>query len=181
MSMRSYIAKRVGEDQYLTIFCHYNGYPDDNGEILVKYYNTPDRLDQLLALGDLHSLGKRIAPDPNYPHNSTHPQKGVTIAYQRDEGMTNCGAVIMSLDELNDWLSDGVEYSFVYDQGNWLYFPIGEAEYGMRNLKEDLDADTVKFATPPIELEEFIDLLVDEDDFSEDDAEQKEDIRIMEI
>lgn len=104
----------------------------------------------------------------------------MTIAYQRDEGISNCGAVIMSLAELNDWLSCGVEYSFVYDQGKWLYFPIGEAEYGMRDLKEDLDADTVKFATPPSGLEEFIGFLGDEDDFLEDAAEQ-DDIKMTEI
>ena len=41
MSTRSIIAKQVDEDKYLTIFCHYNGYPDDNGATLVKHYNTP--------------------------------------------------------------------------------------------------------------------------------------------
>lgn len=29
MGTRSYIALQIEEDEYLTIFCHYNGYPDD--------------------------------------------------------------------------------------------------------------------------------------------------------
>ena len=32
MGTRSYIALQIEEDEYLTIFCHYNGYPDDTGE-----------------------------------------------------------------------------------------------------------------------------------------------------
>ena len=43
-----------------------------------------------------------------------------------------------------------------------------------------MDADTVKFATPPSGLEEFIDFLGDEDDFLEDAAEQ-DDIKMTEI
>lgn len=29
MGTRSYIALQIEEDEYLMIFCHYNGYPDD--------------------------------------------------------------------------------------------------------------------------------------------------------
>ncbi|WP_155817557.1 hypothetical protein [Anaerotruncus colihominis] len=43
---------------YLTIFCHLNGYPDDNGKVLADHYNIPEQVDRLLALGDLHSLGE---------------------------------------------------------------------------------------------------------------------------
>jgi len=100
LGTRSYIAKQIGKDQYLTIFCHFNGYPDDNGKILADHYNTPEQVDQLLALGSLYSLGERISPDPQYPHNSNHEQPAVTIAYERDEGLADCGARIMSLDEL---------------------------------------------------------------------------------
>ena len=56
---------RRGSDP--TIFCHYNGYPDDNGARLVKHYNTPERVDALLALGDLKSSVKKQSPLPRRP------------------------------------------------------------------------------------------------------------------
>ena len=53
MGTRSYIALQIEEDEYLTIFCHYNGYPDDNGAILAEHYdNAPGHTAQkLLRLG----------------------------------------------------------------------------------------------------------------------------------
>ena len=36
MGTRSYIALQIEEDEYLTIFCHYNGYPDDNGATFIS-------------------------------------------------------------------------------------------------------------------------------------------------
>lgn len=32
MGTRSYIALQIEEDEYLMIFCHYNGYPDDRSQ-----------------------------------------------------------------------------------------------------------------------------------------------------
>lgn len=62
MGTHSIIAKQIGEDKYLTIFCHYNGYPDDNGATLLKHYNTPERVDALFALGDLEILREKQSP-----------------------------------------------------------------------------------------------------------------------
>ncbi|EDS13114.1 hypothetical protein [Anaerotruncus colihominis] len=113
-----------------------------------------------------------MEPDPQYPHNSNHAQPEVTIAYQRDEDLTDCGARIMSLDELDDWETDGVEYSYIFDlEGKWMYFPIGEAENGLHNLKEDLEADTILFADPPFDLD-------GEDDFGENEDDQDEKIEL---
>ena len=95
MSTRSIIAKQIGEDQYLTIFCHYNGYPDDNGARLVKHYNTPERVDALLALGDLEILREKTEPSPQTPHTADAPQPGVTVAMWRDMELSGCEAVEM--------------------------------------------------------------------------------------
>ena len=69
MGTHSIIAKQIGEDKYLTIFCHYNGYPDDNGATLLKHYNTPERVDALFALGDLEI--RALSTDAPYGRCST--------------------------------------------------------------------------------------------------------------
>ena len=53
MGTRSYIALQIEEDEYLTIFCHYNGYPDDNGAILAEHYDKQEKVESLIQLGDL--------------------------------------------------------------------------------------------------------------------------------
>lgn len=57
MGTRSYIALQIEEDEYLTIFCHYNGYPDDNGAILAEHYDKQEKVESLIQLGDLYFLG----------------------------------------------------------------------------------------------------------------------------
>ena len=134
MSTRSIIAKQIGEDQYLTIFCHYNGYPDDNGARLVKHYNTPERVDALLALGDLEILREKTEPSPQTPHTADAPQPGVTVAMRRDMELSGCEAVEMIREELIEPEYEGIEYTYIFNQdGKWLYFPVGE-EYEWRDL-----------------------------------------------
>jgi hypothetical protein len=162
---RSFIAKQIGDDQYLTIFCHFDGHPEDNGATLVQHYNTPEQVDALLALGDLYYLREEIAPAPGVPHEHDSAQPGVTIAYQRDEGWTGCEAKIMALEEIDDPGLDGVEFTYIFSSdGQWLYFPTGEAECGIRNVKADLDADTVQYGAFYTEFEEKLGLADDEPD-----------------
>lgn len=61
MGTRSYIALQIEEDEYLTIFCHYNGYPDDNGAILAEHYDKQEKVESLIQLGDLYFLRCRNA------------------------------------------------------------------------------------------------------------------------
>lgn len=102
MGTRSYIALQIEEDEYLTIFCHYNGYPDDNGAILAEHYDKQEKVESLIQLGDLYFLRSKLEPNPDLPHNHSTPQPNVTIAYNRDEGWSDCEAVHKTLDELND-------------------------------------------------------------------------------
>ena len=163
MGTRSYIAKQIGDDQYLTIFCQLDGYPEETGATLVKYYDTPEKIDALLALGDLYYLREKLVPDLGR-HDFEAPQPGVTVAYQRDGGCSGWGATVKTFEELSDWEQDGVEYIYIYDsKGQWLYMPM-TSEVGLRNVKEDLEADTVHYNEPP-DLSEFgLDLEDDEEE-----------------
>lgn len=70
----------------------------------------------------------------------------------RDMGLSNTAPVMMTFDELTESPYTGIEYTYVFDKdGKWLYFPTGE-EYEWRNLKEDLENDTIHFAVPDEKL-----------------------------
>lgn len=155
MGTRSYIAKQMGADQYLTIYCQLGGYPEEAGATLVKYYDTPEKVDALLALGDLYDLCEKLSPDPGH-HDFAVPQPGVTLAYQRDGGCTGWEATMKTLEELRDWEFDGIEYIYVYSMnGQWLYSPARNPEVDLRSLKEDLENETVQYSRPP-DLEELL-------------------------
>lgn len=72
-----------------------------------------------------------------------------------------------------------MEYSYIFDLvGKWMYFPIGEAENGLRALKDDLESDTIHFAEPPLGLDDLTDLLGDEEDLQENEDDQNEKIEL---
>lgn len=63
MSTRSTIGIRHNDGSVNKIYCHWDGYLEWNGAILQKYYNTADKVEKLMSLGNLSSLGPEIGPD----------------------------------------------------------------------------------------------------------------------
>ena len=143
MSTRSFIAKQIGKDAYLTVYCHSDGYLTYNGALLLDCYNTPERVDELLKLGDLSYLAESLYPNPDYPHSFDYGerQSGVTVAYGRDRGDKDVAAVRMTmaqLDDPNNW----TEYVYIFTQENeWKYFAAGHSQDGLRDVAEDLEAE----------------------------------------
>lgn len=85
MATRSFIRMELPTGEKRSIYCHYDGYPSHNGAILAKYYNTTEKVKELLALGDLSVLGPKPNPNPEFAHSFGGPkQKDVCVAYHRD-------------------------------------------------------------------------------------------------
>lgn len=90
MSTRSLICEEIGEDKYKTIYCHWDGYLTHNGAMLLDHYNTKEKLEELLAIGNISELKPIINPEPNLPHSfDGEQQENVVIAYGRDGGEKN--------------------------------------------------------------------------------------------
>lgn len=139
MGTRCHIAKKIGDNKYRTIFCQLDGYPEYCGAILLDAYNTPDKLDELLSLGDIYKLGLRLSPSPGEPHGESHRQKDITVAYARDFREEMIEAEDMTLDQLDDFESS-IEFVYIFDEdGVWKFFEAGESDYGLRSVKEVLD------------------------------------------
>jgi hypothetical protein len=71
MATRSRIAIENQDGTVTSIYCHFDGYIDGVGKILQENYNTREKMEQLIDLGDISSLGKTIEE---------------TVAYHRDRG-----------------------------------------------------------------------------------------------
>lgn len=61
-----------------SINCHYDGYIEGAGVILQLAYNTADKIEKLLELGDLSCIGYYTGNDEIQPN--------ICIAYHRDRG-----------------------------------------------------------------------------------------------
>lgn len=115
MGTRSTIGMVNSNGGVVGIYCHWDGYPEHNGRILIEHYRTPDRIRSLLKLGDLSSLGPKIGRK----HKFDQYIEGVCTAYGRDRGEKNTEATLF-VDEA-EFLKDdrGQDFTYLFKEGKW--------------------------------------------------------------
>ena len=122
MSTRSRIGILNPNGSTRTIYCHSDGYPEHQLPILTQHYSSIEKVEELLNLGDISSLGERIAPNLEEEHTFKDRVKGVTVAYHRDRGEPMTAALrhenIHALKK-SDWSIDWF-YLFDAKKGEWL-------------------------------------------------------------
>ena len=113
-----------------SIYCHWDGYLSHNGRILEESYTDEAKIRELIALGDLSSLGEEIGVkhpfDTPYDYGSQayleFKQKygHMCNAYGRDRGED---APFKSFDgeaEFVDYYDgSGAEFYYLFDHGVW--------------------------------------------------------------
>ena len=60
MSTRSTIALEYANGTVDQVYCHHDGYLSHNGAILMKNYMDPFKVEKMMDLGELSSLGTRL-------------------------------------------------------------------------------------------------------------------------
>lgn len=81
MATRSHIGKQLPDGSVRFIYCHFDGYPEHNGQILVEHYKDESKVDQLLELGDLSMLRPEIGEEQDFDRTETHK---ATLSYFDD-------------------------------------------------------------------------------------------------
>ena len=95
MSTRSKIAIRRKDGSFQGIYCHFDGYLNNTGEILDKFYDTTEKVEKLISLGNLAKLGFKPAD---------------CFAYCRDGG-----------EDLKFWTNEEqFNYTYVEDLHRWM-------------------------------------------------------------
>jgi hypothetical protein len=115
MATRSRIAIENQDGSVISIYCHWDGYIKSNGVILNNNYTTKDKVEELIALGNLSSLDETIER---------------TVAYHRDNGEYHLIQIsFINVEELfEDGFSMGVEYIYCFTKdGIWLVNALGSA------------------------------------------------------
>lgn len=136
MSTRSLIIRKNEEEKYESIYCHWDGYPECNGVILYNHYNNPERVKELISLGDLSSLNVFINPDERLgEHTFNNPQPNTCVFYGRDRGEKD--VEFGTFDTLREAINRGCgeEYAYVYENNEWR---ICDYENGIPNTFEEL-------------------------------------------
>lgn len=102
-----------------SIYCHYDGYLDHTGKTLLKHYNTPALVRELVALGDISGLGNKVGEKHDF---GAPPQTEWCTAYHRDrnEPWDSVGtATSGSIQEFLEFYSVEYFYLFVEKENRW--------------------------------------------------------------
>ena len=133
MATRSFISRSI-EDGFEGVYCHWDGYLEHVGALLLQYWSDPEKLGELIALGDISVLGTEIGEAHNFDDRlfQSESTNGTTF-YGRDRGETGVGPkTFLELDDLVHYADkSGCEYIYVLDQGNWYFIDRGAQFFGL--------------------------------------------------
>ena len=104
MATRSLIGINLNDGITKIIYCHWDGYPEHNGQLLVNNYNSPSAVFDLMGLGDLSSLDVTLDQCKAYHRDRNEPWGMVE---PRDTDVSELGTLA------NDY---GVDYVYIYNE-----------------------------------------------------------------
>ena len=143
MATRSSIAVKHGT-VIRAVYCHWDGYPEHVGRILHSHYQDSVKFNNIIALGDLSSLGLEIGQPHGFHDRVPDDEQGFATQctfYTRDRGENTPFSTYSSEQE---WIRDlngaGIEYYYLYDSGVWYVDKGGYNDFVPLNKKiERLD------------------------------------------
>ena len=130
MATRSCIGIQLPDESILSVYHHWDGYPEWLGRILKTHYNTKDKVAELIDGGDMSSCwtkdrwtGKQIAPYVIEQKESE--EYGPQYYSARGE---NCPPTLCK--DLNEFLTltdenYGGEYAYHFVNGEWICHQVG--------------------------------------------------------
>ena len=137
MGTRSAIGIKHG-DVVKAVYCHWDGYLEHNGLILARFYDNSVKVNKLISMGDMSSLGASIGEKHNFDQPSLAETLEETVCkfYKRDRGEENVD--YRTFKDVQDFLENfnaGEEYHYLFDNGKWYYSAYGEE---LKPLEVDL-------------------------------------------
>ena len=104
MATRSRIGIQLG-DSVLSVYHHWDGYPEWLGKQLVEHYNSKEKASELIDGGDMSVC----LDDDGNTNPSYYSQRGEDCPPRYDES-------------LNEYLSEGEEFAYLYTSAGWVCY-----------------------------------------------------------
>jgi hypothetical protein len=118
MATRSRIGLELADGSILSIYCHYDGYPEFNGAKLVENFNSYEKASELVDLGDISCLWTNAGWN-----NETLPETGPLPYSQRGD---NCPPRLDA--DLCEYLlpDNSEEFAYVFRNGEWVCYNMNQ-------------------------------------------------------
>lgn len=185
MATRSFIHVQREDGKWARIYCHNDGYYENNGRLLHQFYNSQERAEALVALGDLSSLGESIGVKHSFDFYQEFSKKhgGNYAAIQADPDFQNLksmctfygrdraeeGVEAQIGDSLEE-VFESEEFMYVWRDGEWLAMSYTDDLSNLRPLREHLVENDIATEAGEAELAAALALEVPGVSGSDDDA-----------
>lgn len=147
MGTRSRIGIENEDGTITSISCHWDGYLSHVGRILHTSYTTEEKIRELMALGNLSSLGEDIGEQ----HPFDNPYQWGTVehealerqctAYGRDRGEVNTDARVST--NRDSYIKLSEEYTYLWGNGEWMVLGDDKGDFWI-SLEEAIRLDSLE-------------------------------------
>ena len=139
MGTRSRIGIQLKDDSILSVYCHWDGYPSYNGRVLREFYNTPEKVADLINGGNISALHTNAGWN-----NETLPEVGPLYYTSRGESLESNAP---RYDEsIFDFLEkeNNEEYAYIWTVNNkWVCRKMNQFDDDKQPEKVEIPAGTV--------------------------------------
>ena len=122
MGTRSAIGIKHG-DVVKAIYCHYDGYPEYTGRVLALYYQDSIKVNKLISMGDMSSIGAAIGSKHAFNDRSNYLDNNIAeqcTFYARDRGEEDVDfRTFQSEQDFLDNFNAGEEFHYLFKDGAW--------------------------------------------------------------
>jgi hypothetical protein len=130
MATRSTIGYRTPEGRIVAVYCHWDGYPSNNGRILSESYTDIAKIAELISGGSISSLQAEVGEKHSFsrtdPVVSMLAEYGkMTTFYARDRGED---LDIRIYNDAREFVANGEEYNYLFNGIEWLVNDHGEVD-----------------------------------------------------
>ena len=113
MATRSRIGLLIGDESVVSVYHHYDGYPQWLGVFLRKNYTTKEQIEELLDGGDISCIDS----DKDWDHNEVESH----IQYYNDRGEKTEPRFDSTV---TDYLDNGEEYAYLFENNEWVCYDL---------------------------------------------------------
>jgi hypothetical protein len=121
MATRSCIGIQLPDESILSVYHHWDGYPEWLGRILKTHYNTKDKVAELIDGGDMSSCWSDSIWGEQLPEGKYAPE------YYSSRGDNRPPTLCKDLNEFLTHTDDnyGGEYAYHFVNGEWICHQVG--------------------------------------------------------
>ena len=112
MATRSRIGLQLSDDSIVSVYCHYDGYPEFNGRVLRTHYDTIEKVRELIDGGDMSCAWTNAGWK-----NETLPETGALYYSARGE---DCPP--RHDETMTEFFNNGEEFGYIYQNGEWFCY-----------------------------------------------------------